>query len=35
MAKALIEETKHDPTWLVDEEMMKVFVNTERWSLGR
>lgn len=34
VAKALIEEVKKEQGWQVDEEMMKVFVNTERWSLG-
>lgn len=34
VAKALIEEVKREQGWQVDEEMMKVFVNTERWSLG-
>jgi phosphatidylinositol glycan class S len=34
VAKALIEEEKGQEGWQVDEEMMKVFVNTERWSLG-
>ena len=34
VAKALIEEVKGEQGWQVDEEMMKVFVNTERWSLG-
>jgi len=35
VAKALIEEEKGQEGWQVDEEMMKVFVNTESWSLGR
>lgn len=34
VAKALIEEEKGREGWQVDEEMMKVFVNTESWSLG-
>jgi phosphatidylinositol glycan class S len=34
VAKALIEEEKGEEGWQVDEEMMKVFVNTESWSLG-
>lgn len=34
IAKAMIEETKQERGWMIDEEMMKVFVNTERWSLG-
>jgi phosphatidylinositol glycan class S len=34
VAKALIEEEKGQDGWQVDEEMMKVFVNTEDWSLG-
>lgn len=35
VAKALIEEEKGQDGWEVDEEMMKVFVNTESWSLGK
>jgi phosphatidylinositol glycan class S len=35
VAKALIEEEKGLEGWQVDEEMMKLFVNTESWSLGR
>lgn len=35
VAKALIEEEKWDKAWIVDEEMMKVFVNSERWTLGQ
>jgi phosphatidylinositol glycan class S len=35
VAKALIEEEKGEEGWQVDEEMMKVFVNTESWSLGK
>lgn len=31
----MIEEEKGQEGWQVDEEMMKVFVNTESWSLGR
>ena len=31
----MIEEEKGQDGWQVDEEMMKVFVNTESWSLGR
>lgn len=34
VAKAIIEDTKQGRGWMIDEEMMKVFVNTERWSLG-
>jgi hypothetical protein len=30
----LIEEEKGEEGWQVDEEMIKVFVNTESWSLG-
>lgn len=33
-AKELLTQVKRDQGWQVDEEMMKVFVNTERWSLG-
>jgi hypothetical protein len=29
-----MDERKGDEAWLIDEEMMKVFVNSERWSLG-
>lgn len=35
VAKELLEQAKGSQGWQVDEEMMKVFVNTERWSLGR
>jgi phosphatidylinositol glycan class S len=35
VAKALLEEEKGEDGWEVDEEMMKVFVNTESWSLGK
>jgi phosphatidylinositol glycan class S len=34
VAAALIDDRKGDEAWLIDEEMMKVFVNSERWSLG-
>jgi phosphatidylinositol glycan class S len=34
VAKVMIEEGKQQQGWMIDEEMMKVFVNTERWSLG-
>lgn len=34
IAAALIDDRKRDEAWLIDEEMMKVFVNSERWSLG-
>jgi hypothetical protein len=33
VAAALLESTT-EKAWLIDEEMMKVFVNSERWSLG-
>lgn len=36
-AEALVElqlEEQKDEAWLVGEEEMKVFVNSERWSLG-
>ncbi|GFZ47102.1 hypothetical protein JCM24511_04844 [Saitozyma sp. JCM 24511] len=33
VAAALIDDRKGDEAWLIDEEMMKVFVNSERWSL--
>ncbi len=33
VAAAVLEE-KVDEAWLIDEEEMKVFVNSERWSLG-
>jgi phosphatidylinositol glycan class S len=34
VAAALLDDRKGDEAWLIDEEMMKVFVNSERWSLG-
>lgn len=34
VAKGLIDEEKRDKAWIVDEEMMKVFVNSEKWTLG-
>ena len=33
MAAAIID-TQTEEAWLIDEEEMKVFVNSERWSLG-
>lgn len=35
VAKELLEQVKREQGWQVNEEMMKVFVNTESWSLGR
>lgn len=32
-AQALIQ-SQSEKSWLVDEEGMKIFVNTEQWSLG-
>jgi phosphatidylinositol glycan class S len=34
VAKALIEEEGVREAYVVDEEDMKVFVNSERWTLG-
>lgn len=33
IAAAVLDERK-DEAWLINEEQMKVFVNSERWSLG-
>ena len=33
IAAAVMDEEKEE-AWLIDEEEMKVFVNSERWSLG-
>jgi phosphatidylinositol glycan class S len=34
VAKALLAEEAREKAWFIDEEMMKVFVNSEHWTLG-
>ena len=34
IAAAMLDEENIEEAWLIEEEAMKVFVNSERWSLG-